>query len=326
MNDEGAPLVSVVVPAYNVAGYLERALDSALTQTMTNLEILVVDDGSNDNTFEVACRVATRDSRVRVLRNERNLGIGASRNRGFGAARGGWIALLDGDDMWLPQRLERMLAVSDGADVVSDDVCVMRGSSTKDCRPVFWSYLQMRGFNLKRPRYLSLLDFAWYDLALTQPLIRRSFLERYKLEYDPALRINEDFQFYLEILALKARWLQLPRGYYLYNTRRVGSVCSSPSLQSQDLIKATQSLFKHPGVMGDAALVAALERRIREARSVIAFESVRDVLRRHRFGDIARLLFEQPPYLTLSMSFVIKSLIRRMRIKRRSLSELEAEA
>src|SRR5215208_5035081 len=114
------PRVSVIVPAFNVAGCLERALDSALNQTVPDLEILVVDDGSSDATLEVACRVAARDSRVRVMRNERNLGIGASRNRAFDEAQGEWLALLDGDDVWLPKRLERILAVSEGADVVSD--------------------------------------------------------------------------------------------------------------------------------------------------------------------------------------------------------------
>src|SRR5918998_3254804 len=85
------PRVSVVIPAFNVAGCLERALDSALNQTIPDLEILVVDDGSSDATLEVACRVAARDSRIRVMRNERNLGIGASRNRAFNEAQGEWL-------------------------------------------------------------------------------------------------------------------------------------------------------------------------------------------------------------------------------------------
>src|SRR5215217_3734904 len=105
-----APRVSVIVPAYNAAGYLERALASALAQTMPDLEVIVVDDASSDTTFEVACKIAARASRVRVLRNERNSGENASRNRAISTARGEWIALLDADDEWLPERLERMLA------------------------------------------------------------------------------------------------------------------------------------------------------------------------------------------------------------------------
>ncbi len=117
-----APRVSVIVPAYNVAGYLERALGSALVQTMPDLEVIVVDDASGDATFEVAHRISVRDPRVRVLRNKRNCGPSASRNRAIGAARGEWIALLDGDDAWLPERLERMTAYADKADVISDDI------------------------------------------------------------------------------------------------------------------------------------------------------------------------------------------------------------
>jgi succinoglycan biosynthesis protein ExoO len=325
MKDGGAPRVSVIVPAYNVAGCLERALDSALVQTIPDLEILVVDDGSSDATFDVACRVAARDPRVRVLRNERNLGIGASRNLAFSEAQGEWLALLDGDDVWLPTRLERMLAVSECAAVVSDDVYVMRGLSTKLREPVFCSFLQLRGLNLTEPRHLSLLDLVWHDIALIQPMFRRSFLEQHGLQYDPVLRINEDFRFYLEILALEPRWLQLPEAYYLYFTDRAGSVCSDPRLQCQDLIKATQSLFRHPAVIGDTALTMALERRIQEARSIMVFETVRDVLRRHRFSEIAHLLLEKRYYLGIVIGFLVKALVRRVRMKRRSLSELQAE-
>jgi succinoglycan biosynthesis protein ExoO len=320
------PRVSVIVPAFNVAGCLERALNSALDQTIRDLEILVVDDGSSDATLEVACRVAALDSRVRVLRNERNLGIGASRNRAFDEAEGEWLALLDGDDVWLPMRLERMLAASEHADVVSDDVYVMRGLASKLREPVFCSFLQLRGLNLTEPHRLSVLELARHDIALIQPMFRRSFLVRHRLRYDPALRINEDFRFYLEILALEPRWLQLPQGYYLYFTDRVGSVCSDPRLQYQDLIKATQALFNHPAVAGDAALTEALERRIQEARSIMVFETVRDVLRRYRFGEGTRLLFEKPYYLRAVAVFLLRAFVRRVRMKRRRLSELEAEA
>src|SRR5919107_444260 len=129
-SNTATPYVSVIVPAYNVAGYLERALDSALAQTMSDLEVIVVDDASSDTTFEVASSVAARDARVRLLRNENNRGPSASRNRAMHAARGEWIALLDGDDAWRPERLERMMAYAINADVISDDVYVVARSRT----------------------------------------------------------------------------------------------------------------------------------------------------------------------------------------------------
>jgi len=105
---QGEPLVSVIVPAYNVGAYLGAALDSLRAQTMHNLEIIVIDDGSSDATAEVARRHASQDSRVRVLSNAKPSGRPAhARNAGLRVARGKYIALLDADDTCVPTRLEK---------------------------------------------------------------------------------------------------------------------------------------------------------------------------------------------------------------------------
>lgn len=98
-----APTISVVIPAYNAEAYVARAIESALTQTHPVLEILVVDDGSRDQTAVVAGQFV---SPVRVLQQP-NGGPSAARNLGVREARGEWIAFLDADDAWLPHKLER---------------------------------------------------------------------------------------------------------------------------------------------------------------------------------------------------------------------------
>ena len=79
------PLVSVVVPAYNVANYIEKAVESVLSQSFSDLELLIVDDASTDETAAVAETFAARDGRVRVLTNESNCGVALTRNRGIAA-------------------------------------------------------------------------------------------------------------------------------------------------------------------------------------------------------------------------------------------------
>ena len=103
-----APLVSVVIPTHNRAHVVARAIRSALAQTVSDLEVLVVDDGSTDNTSEVV--KAFGDARLRFLALTRNAGVSCARNRGIQAARGGLVAFLDSDDEWLPGKLERQLA------------------------------------------------------------------------------------------------------------------------------------------------------------------------------------------------------------------------
>ena len=100
-----APTISVLIPAYNAAHYVSRAIESALAQTVRPLEILVVDDGSRDATAEVVSRYPAP---ARLLR-QANAGPAAARNRAAREARGEWLALLDADDAWLPQKLELQL-------------------------------------------------------------------------------------------------------------------------------------------------------------------------------------------------------------------------
>src|SRR3954470_1810603 len=98
--------VSVIIPTYNYARYLPQAIDSALGQTHAPLEVIVVDDGSTDDTPRVLEAYA---SRIRVIR-QANQGAGAARNAGIAAARGEYVAFLDSDDLWRRDKLELQLA------------------------------------------------------------------------------------------------------------------------------------------------------------------------------------------------------------------------
>lgn len=112
------PKVSVVVPVYNVKDYVEKCAASALGQTQTDLELLLIDDGSTDGSGEVCERIAGRDPRVRVIHQE-NRGLGGARNTGIEAARGEWILFPDSDDWLEPETLEKALSAAGntGADI-----------------------------------------------------------------------------------------------------------------------------------------------------------------------------------------------------------------
>ncbi|MDN5870838.1 MAG: glycosyltransferase [Nitrococcus sp.] len=103
------PLVSVIIPTYNRAHVLGRAIHSVLAQTYEGLELIVVDDASTDNTQGLVERI--KDSRVRYLRHDHNKGGGAARNTGIAAAQGEYIAFQDSDDEWLVEKLERQVSL-----------------------------------------------------------------------------------------------------------------------------------------------------------------------------------------------------------------------
>ncbi len=117
--------ISVIIPLYNKAPFVERSLKSALTQTFTDFELIVVDDGSTDGGHEIVERCG--DPRVRLIR-QANAGPGAARNRGLAEARGDFVAFLDADDEWLPPFLEKSLEALE--------------ASGPDVACVSWGYIQ----------------------------------------------------------------------------------------------------------------------------------------------------------------------------------------
>jgi succinoglycan biosynthesis protein ExoO len=310
MDRADTPRVSIIVPAYNAAGFLKRALHSALAQTMPDLELIVVDDASRDDTLALAREVAARDPRVLVLHNEHNGGMYPTYNRAIDAARGEWIAALDADDVWLPERLERMLAVADGEDVVSDDQLIFLVSPEHRGRSKALSLLSSHGLTINTPRRLNLLEFVKHDLGLLKPLIRRSFLSQRKLRYDADLKIGADFFLYCGFLLAGARWLQLPEGYYLYTEHSDNTSKDTVGI-ARDVAKSTETLLRNPAVAADPVLYRALERRAREWESNEAFAIVSELLRQRRGEEFVRLLVDDPSSVARALEKIVRSLWRR---------------
>ena len=143
-------LISVVIPAYNAEDFIERTLASALAQSHRNIEVIVVNDGSTDQTASIVKRLAAADKRIRLIQQE-NSGVAAARNAGIRASCGTYIAPLDADDLWHPSKLEKQLGVFSGKGsdlglvytlyrkIDADDLVI---SSLTRQRPEGWVFLQ----------------------------------------------------------------------------------------------------------------------------------------------------------------------------------------
>lgn len=118
-NKELTP-VSVIMPAYNAAAYIEEAIRSVMAQTYGSWRLLVLDDGSSDDTVEIVERLAGEDSRISLFRNAENLGAARTRNRGLDLCSEGYVAFLDSDDRWHPDKLAAQVALAEqtAADLV----------------------------------------------------------------------------------------------------------------------------------------------------------------------------------------------------------------
>ena len=209
------PLVSVVVPSYNRAALLKRTLRAILAQQFTDLEVLVVDDGSTDDTGTIA---AAADPRVMVIRNQQPAGVSTARNRGIAAARGEWIAFCDDDDLWSPHKLIRQLKAAEqaGADWayagdvnVDEHLRVLSGGPPPDPEAVValmprWNPLASGGSNvLVRSRLLAAVG-----------------------GFDPGLRRTEDWDLWIRIARTgPPAWVREPLVAYRFHG---GNIVTDP--------------------------------------------------------------------------------------------------
>jgi len=198
------PRVSVVIPAYRRADVVGRAIDSALAQTMGDLEVLVVDDGSADGTEAVAA--GYDDPRVRSLAHERNRGVSAARNTGVEAATGEYVAFLDSDDEWLPRKLERQLSSLDdrgdgwvGAycDVATADLSVLGRVGAALSERVVRSRAPREGGRELAEALVTMQVFMSPGSTL---LVERAAVEAAG-GFDEGLSIYEDWDLVLRVLA-----------------------------------------------------------------------------------------------------------------------------
>jgi glycosyltransferase involved in cell wall biosynthesis len=192
---DGIPRVSVVIPTFNYAAFLPRALDSVLAQSYVDYEIIVVDDGSTDETPQVASRY---DHAIRYV-HKQNGGVSSARNLGIELARGDLIAFLDADDEWQPQKLARQVAFMDADATIGMSYTDM--SHWVDGVEVNHSYLHERAY-----RHVSsgkIFDHLLQECFIFVPtvMVRRECLGKAGV-FDPALSNSEDHDLWLRIARL----------------------------------------------------------------------------------------------------------------------------
>lgn len=199
------PHVSVVIAAWNAEATIGRAIASALIQREVSA-IIVVDDGSTDRTAEVARAADDGSDRVRIVRLDGNRGPAAARNAGFAASTAPFVALLDADDFFLPDRFATLFTLP-GWDAIADNIAFI----TDDALPEFRRSDIDVSYTPAEPLRLTLHDFvarnisrhghARRELGFAKPVIRRAFLETSGLRYDESLRLGEDYALYTSMLA-----------------------------------------------------------------------------------------------------------------------------
>lgn len=270
--------------ARNAAPYIDAAIRSARAQTFTDLELVVLDDGSTDDTRAIAEGHAAQDPRVRVLDGP-CAGLAANRNASLAAARGRHAAILDSDDVLHPAHVERLTAAAarTGAEIVAANMVSFRVDAAGRHHAALFAdhpaWDSERWITL--PAYVR-ANSAYGDAVSAgylKPLFCMTFLRQHALNYDTRLRIAEDYDLVARALAAGARMLFLPRPTYFYrrhdaSTSHRQSVADlSAMLAAADAVGAGNA----PPVLAEAVARrrSGIESALRHARAVDAAKARR---------------------------------------------------
>jgi len=276
-----APVVSVVTPAYNAARYLPETVGSVLAQTFADLELLVVDDGSTDDTLTVARRLAAHDERVHVIATP-NGGPAAARNAALHIARGEFIALLDSDDVFCPQYLEKQIAVltaNPDASIVTGNA-VNRGGGVHFDGKLYWP--ETAGL-----RRLTALDVISQENAVCILTVFRRRVYDTVGGFNPGFTGNEDYEFWLRAALAGFRIVRNHEPLAVYR-RHSGSLSSD----EPRMIRGVMNVLRHIDSLLDELPEEreALRRQIQRFTRELPRADLRASLQRRDAAAAARVL------------------------------------
>lgn len=303
---KGISVISFIIANYNGSSFLGKSVASALAQRNVDVEVIIVDDCSTDDSPQIARALAQSDPRVRFIALTSNSGPAGARNAALAAAKGEWIAVLDNDDLLHPDRSAILIAEAkaSGADIIADNLVLFDDEAIASPQ----SFLD--GDRLECPQWIGLIDYLEQtrmhgrapNLGFLKPIWRRDWLVHSGLQYDANLRIAEDDDLIVRALLAGAKYRLLPEPFYFY--RKHGASIShrlSPANADKmvEAIDRVEPAFdSQPG-----AVRSAWARRSGSIRVARAFVHIIDAIKAKRYGDVlttaittpqALLLFRQP--------------------------------
>lgn len=210
--------VSVIIPVYNVEKYLRKCLDSVINQTLVDIEIICVNDGSTDNSLEILQEYAQLDNRIKIV-NQENQGLGAARNSGMQVATSDYIGFIDSDDWVALDFYEKLYnkAVSNNADIVR---CSYLYSYENDYKPARLNNKFLE-FDIKN----SLVDRNCHDVVVWNAIYKTEFLSKNDIMFFDNINCAEDISFTARTSFYSEKIYSVGTTMYYYRQNRAGQLC-----------------------------------------------------------------------------------------------------
>lgn len=230
--NESFGLISVVIPAYNAEKTIEKTIQSAITQTYSDIEVIIVDDYSQDGTVKIATAYAKKDNRIKIFQNQANRGVAFARNRGVGEAKGDWIAFLDSDDQWDSSKLEKQSDI-----LKKNPSCLLcfTGAAFENDEETRCNY------RLSVPQKVKYQDLLKQNLiSCSSVLVKKEELVKFPMKSD--LMIHEDLATWLKILKGGSEAIGIDEPLLIYRI--------SPYSKSGNKLRAARMQWKTYRIMG----------------------------------------------------------------------------
>lgn len=243
-NQSTTPTISVIVPVYNAEKYLHRCIDSILAQTYTDFELLLIDDGSKDQSGEICDEYAQKDTRVHVFHQE-NGGVSSARNLGLDNAKGEWITFVDSDDWVVCFFLEELFKGSD-TDLSICGFKIQGSDEIWQCQP--------KDCSLDKQGIINLFESVEYRSYYSTPwckLYRRKIIDQNGIRFNEMLKNGEDSLFVMQYFAYTKSIKQNSNQLYFYSRDTAGASTKTKE-KAQQFIYLVEEICK-------AATVVALE-------------------------------------------------------------------
>jgi len=215
MEKENKPVVSVIIPSYNAAEFIIETIAGVLSQTIKDIEVIVIDDASIDNTISIVQMFCRSDDRIRYFIQEGRRGVSVARNRGIKEAKGSYIAFIDHDDLWLPQKLEKQLEVfksdKDIGLVFSREAIISENGKIKGL---------FGGFSRPLRGYIFRELFVKHFIPLSAVVVRRKVFDSIDEWFPESMEMAEEVDLFLRIAhswkidycdEVLAKWRDHPR-------------------------------------------------------------------------------------------------------------------
>lgn len=217
------PLVSVIIPVYNVEEFLQECLESVIKQTYKNIEIITIDDGSTDNSLEILKQYASNDGNITII-NQKNSGQSVARNKGIAETKGKYIYFLDSDDYILPETIENLISKMEknnldlirfAAEPFSDNINYKVNKKQYDFRKYFSTEKLY-----KKSEFLN-INLQAFSSSPVLYVVKRDMLIKNKIKFKPGI-IHEDELFTLRVF-LNANYTMYDSNFYYKRRYRIGS-------------------------------------------------------------------------------------------------------